>query len=168
MLRDRSVVFLLGPKGSGKSTVARILLGDDPLVLDNRACQAAILDCVRNASWNRRLLSHPRLVLDGPVWLHNRDGARRMLLELIEARRSAGLRTVVCQADCDASVTLLLDALPEGASATVALRFPCSFKARLRVAERICSAQGVPASRARGTTSLANWTYQSVVSAVRR
>lgn len=168
VLRDRSVVFVLGPKGSGKSTVARTLAGDQPLVLDNRACQAAILSCVREARWSRRLLSHPALVLDGPVWLHHRHGARQLLLELIEARRSAGLRTIVCQADTDASITSLFGSMAEGASATVALRFPRSRKARLRVAERICTASGLPVRLARATMALPDWSYRAVEQVVRR
>lgn len=168
VLRDRLVVFVLGPKGAGKSTVARKLAGEAPLVLDNRACQAAILHCVRESRWSRRLLSHPVLVLDGPVWLHHRHGTRQMLLELLEARRLAGLRTIICQADTDASITTLFGSVSDGLSATVALRFPQSSKARLRVAERICSARGLPPRRARGTSTLPDWSYTTVENLLRR
>ncbi len=168
VLRERAVVFVLGPAGVGKSTVARRLLRSSPLVLNNRACQAAILHRVRHAAWQRELAEHPALVLDGPVWLHNRPGARRLLVELIEMRREAGLRTVICQADADASITLLLGEMPEGVSATVALRFPRSAKARRRVAERICAALGLPVARARGTASLPDWSYAAVRAALRR
>lgn len=167
VLRERPVVFVLGPKGCGKSTVARAL-ADGAVVLDNRACQGAILDRVRNAEWSVEMATTPALVLDGPVWLHNRPGALQMLTELLTQRTAAGLRTVVCQADTEASVCLLLDLVPAGTSALIALRFPRSPKARRRVAEKICAAQGAPRSRAFGTAGLPDWSYAGVASAIRR
>lgn len=168
VLRERDVIFVLGPKGAGKSTVARTVAGSGAIFLDSRACQAAILTCVRTTSWPADILETPTLVLDGPVWLHNRPGARGLLEELIETRRLHGRRTIVCQADTDASISLLFDAFGPGSSAVVALRFPRSAKARLRVAERICHTQGLPVKRARGTSTLPDWSYAAVATAIRR
>lgn len=166
VVRERPVVFVLGPDGSGKSAVGFRLAGAGTLKLDNRSCQKAILERVREGSWSDALLSAPTMVLDGPVWLQNRPGATGMLAELLELRAGAGLRTVVCQADTDGSVAVLLERMPAGLCATIALRFPRSRKARLRVAERICAASGVSPRVARKTVDLGRWDYHAVRSAL--
>lgn len=167
VLRERQTIFVVGPRGVGKSTVARMLAADAEQ-LDTRACQAAILARVRLGEWSSDIVDCPTLVMDGPVWLHNRPGALGLLRELVDLRSAAGHRTIICQADTDASVMLLLDRLPAGSCAVVALRFPRSPKARRRVAERICASHGVDAARAFGTAGLPNWSYAGVLSAVRR
>lgn len=166
VVRERPLVFVLGPDGSGKSAVGRRLAGPSALVLENRECQRAILDCVRAMSWAGDALDAEALVLDGPVWLQNRPGALGLLTDLLRQRAQAGRRTVVCQADTDGSVGLLLARMPAGLSATIALRFPQSRKARLRVAERICAASGLPPRAAAKTVSLGGWSYHRVRSAL--
>ncbi len=167
MVRDRSILFVLGPDGVGKSLVARRVAPEPPTVLDNRACQRAILHRVRTGEWEARFVDCISLVLDGPVWLQNRPAVLDILLELL-ALRSAPLadgrirKTVICQADTDASIALLLDRIPAGNSATIALRFPKSRKARLRVAERICAQNGLPVRHARRTLSIRDWCYRNV------
>lgn len=166
VVRDRPVLFVLGPDGVGKSLVARRVAPEPPTVLDNRDCQRAILDRVRNGHWDPDLVECISLVLDGPVWLQNRPSVVRILAELIALRSSGGRKTVICQADTDASVHLLMDRIPCGSSAIIALRFPDSRKSRLRVAERICQQNALPLRHARRTVSLGQWSYRAVRSAL--
>ena len=83
VVRDRPVLFVLGPDGVGKSLVARRVAPEPPTVLDNRACQKAILARVRNGHWKPELVECVSLVLDGPVWLQNRPSVIDILTELI-------------------------------------------------------------------------------------
>lgn len=162
VVRNRPVLFVLGPDGVGKSLVARRVAPEPPTVLDNRGCQAAILTRVRNGHWDRALVECISLVLDGPVWLQNRPSVVDILAELIALRSTGGRKTVICQADTDASVHLLMERIPCGSSATIALRFPASRKSRLRVAERICQQNRVAVGQARRTVSLPSWNYAAV------
>jgi hypothetical protein len=168
VVRDRSVLFVLGPDGVGKSLVATRITPGPRIVLDNRGCQRAILHRVRHGEWAPELLSIHGLILDGPVWLQNRPAVVDILTELLSLRALRGNRTVVCQADSDASVHLVMDNIPAGSCATLALRFPSSRKARMRCAERICASAGVDVRRSRGTASLAGWSYRVVQAALQR
>ncbi|MEZ4319056.1 MAG: hypothetical protein R3F61_16190 [Myxococcota bacterium] len=161
-MRDRPILFVLGPDGVGKSLVARRVAPEPPVILDNRDCQKAILTRVRNGHWDPEIVECRSLVLDGPVWLQNRPSVVAILAELLALRSSDGRRTVICQADTDASVHLLMDRIPCGSSATIALRFPDSRKARMRVAERICQQNGIPLRNARRAMSLRSWNYRGV------
>lgn len=166
-VRERAVVFVLGPAGVGKSVVAA-RIADDPIhVLDTPTVQQAIIARVRTGAWTPELVEANGLVLDGPVWLNNRPGVVDLLSELLRIRADAGRRTVVCQADTDASVHLLLERFEAGRCATIALRFPSSRRARLRAAERLCVQLGVPVRHARGTASTPDWSYRAVIHRIR-
>lgn len=165
VVRDRPVVFLLGPAGVGKSLVASRLASGTTVVLSTQAVQTAVLERVRHQRWPEELLACDTLVLDGPVWLHGRPAVVGLLRELLDLRGDR--RTLVCQADTDGSVHLLMDKVPVGRCATVALRFPASRKARLRAAERICRENRIPIRYARRATSGDNWSYRGVLGRIR-
>ena len=165
VVRDRPVVFLLGPAGVGKSLVASRLARGTTLLLSTHVLQDALLERVRHHRWSDEVLSCDTLVLDGPVWLHGRPAAVNLLRELLELRGTR--RTLVCQADSDASVHLLMEKVPVGQCATLALRFPASRKARLRAAELICRENRIPVRYARRTTTGSDWTYHGVLARIR-
>lgn len=167
VVRDRPILFVLGPRGAGKSLVASRFAGPRRMVLDTQGVQRAILERVRRGTWSDELRHESSLVLDGPVWLCGRPAVVGLLCELLALRAAAGRRTVVCQADSDGSISLLFEKLPIGRSATVALRFPSSRRARLRAAERICLDHGIPVRCAKGTASTEDWSYARVLERIR-
>jgi hypothetical protein len=172
ILRERKVVFVLGPEGVGKTCVAQRIAdpwhGSDAaateaIVLDTPHLNDALIDCVRECGWTDRILRARAVILDGPVWLKNRPGAVSALSDLLRLRAEAGLRTCVCQDDADGSVRLLMDRLPSGSYAVIGLRFPKGERGRLRFARRACDELGLPRTAARGTELLEPGGYERVV-----
>ncbi|MBN2799605.1 MAG: hypothetical protein JXX28_10695 [Deltaproteobacteria bacterium] len=161
-VRERRVVFVLGPPGSGKTSVARRLSGTGAHELDAKAVQAALVDRIGALGWSEELLSAPSLVLDGPVWLRNRPAVVEVLCELLTLRAEAGLRTVVCQADRDASIHLLVGALAVHHYVVLGLRLPVGRRGRMRFARRMCDKLGLEHGAARGTADIEPWSYAAV------
>jgi hypothetical protein len=159
VLRSRGVVFVLGPKGVGKSSVSRALLQGDRLDLERSQIEHAMLERVREARWAESLLCVPALLLDGPVWLRNRRGAVTLLLELARIRATAGRRTVFCQVETDGSIEELISLTEPGSAAVVGLRFPTGRASRLRCARELCDAHGLPHEVADGSEALEPWRY---------
>lgn len=168
VIRERQVIFVLGPEGVGKSSVARCLAGEPARVLDTRELQHAVLERVRRGRWAPELLEARALVLDGPVWLRHRQGLVDLLVELLRARLEARRRTVVCQSDNDGSAEALIGAMEAGSLVVIGLRFPKGKRGRLRYARRVCDELEIPREAARGTELLEPWRYDRVADHLRR
>lgn len=182
VIRERQVIFVLGPEGVGKTSVARQIQeyapgrargleqaaqrprvsSDQALYMDSRELQHAVLDRVRRGVWTPDLLEARALVLDGPVWLRNRQGLVEILVELLRARAQARRRTIVCQSDNDGSVEALIGSMEAGSIVVVGLRFPKGKRGRLRYARRVCDDLEIPREAARGTETLEPWRYDLV------
>lgn len=163
LLRQRRVVFVLGPHGVGKSTVAKSLAGTDRIDLDRTEVERRLLDRVRRGSWSDEIDAIPSLVLDGPVWLRNRHGAAALLLEVARVRSIAGRRTLFCQAENDGSIEELISLTEPGSAVVVGLRFPGGRASRLRHAYEKCEELGLPHEAAHGSEALDPWRYDRLV-----
>lgn len=161
VLRQRPVLFVLGPRGAGKTTVARRLLPNEPLECDGECLRKALNQAARQRGWAEGMMQRPGLLLDGIDCLHGRYGAIRLLGELLRARAAAGLRTVLVQGETDTSVSLLYPELPCEQRASLLLRFPVGGGRRRFVNER-CRARGIDPSRAPGAFALDPWSYAGV------
>lgn len=162
ILKERPVVFLLGPSGAGKTSVA-LRLAQPNTYRNRHKLEDAIVARVRTREWPEEELNAPRLILDGPVWLQSRPAIVRVLGELLRDRSERGLRTLVCQPDHDGSVNLLMDEVEPGSSVVVALRFPKGRRGRLRFATRQCEKMGIPKTAAKGSETIEPWGYAQVL-----
>lgn len=163
ILRCRHLVFVLGPAGVGKSTVARELSGTVRVELDTRQLEHVMLERVRGNRWPERIEQAPALVVDGPVWLRNRRGAVKLLLELASQRADVARRTVFVQGEADGSVEELISQSEPGSAVVVGLRFPTGRRGRLRCARRLCAELGLPLVAAAGSDALEPWRYDRLV-----
>ncbi|MEN0061608.1 MAG: hypothetical protein AAGA48_05625 [Myxococcota bacterium] len=163
LLKQRRVVFVLGPPGVGKTSVASVLASEDHRTFDARAIDTMLLQRVREGAWSDELLGGRDLILDGPVWLRNRSGAVSLLAELAQVRAAQGGRTFYCQAEPDGSIEELIAAMEAGSSVVIGLRFPSGKRARLRCARRVCDELGLPRDAALGSECLDPWRYDRLV-----
>jgi len=164
---ERSVVFILGPLGVGKSLVAqRLLQQPEVLHLTGDELQEALTTQARRRSWRDDIRRHPALILDGPCFLHRRPAVVRMLRELLRLRTGDGLRTMVCEGPDRAPMTELMDVVDADDRATVALRFPVG-RGRRRFALHAAAELGLDPHYAAWTDHVEPWTYQAVLDRLR-
>ncbi len=165
-LQDRCLVVVLGPRGVGKSSVARRILGGRPLVLRGQALSDAAARAVQRKRWADDALDAPGLVIDGPTYLYRRPGATRLWMALLQERCERGHRTVVCGVQGDSSAVLLLDAIPPQQRVTLNLRYP-EGRGRRRFAGRVCDELGLERKHAKLEVS-EPWTYLKVMRSLKR
>lgn len=165
LLRQRNIVFILGPEGVGKSTVGRLLAGAGAPRMDlhTREVEAAIMTRVSNGQWAPEIEDAPALLIDGPCWLRHRLGAQVLLTELIRSRAHAGRRTVICEVENDGSLEELIARIEPGSAVVMGLRFPVGRRTRLRVARQICRELDLPIAAADGSELLDPWRYDRLV-----
>lgn len=157
-VRGRRVVFVLGPPGSGKTSVARWLAGDDRLELDDDGLATAVQARVRHRAWGDAATNLRPLVIEGPCFLSRRVGFAHAVGELLNRRTDHGARTIVTEPADGSTMRALLEAIAVTDRATVLLRFPAG-RGRRRFALGVCEELGLDAGLARATTRLEPWSY---------
>ena len=167
LLNTRPFVLILGPRGVGKTAVAKRILGRNTLTLKGEALHAAAASAVRRRKWPEAVAECEYLLIDGPTLLSRRPGVTRLLQHLISSRSEKGLRTVVCQGEGDDSVLLLTDEMDESTRVTLNLRYPQG-RGRVRFAVRVCEELGLDRKFARIAQPEEPWTYLKVIRALKR
>ena len=167
LLSERPFIVILGPRGVGKTSVAKRVLGRNPVVLKGQVLHDAAASAVRRRRWPEQMLDCPALLIDGPTLLSRRPGVTRLLQELIRERAERGLRTAVCQGDGDDSVLLLADEGDVQQRVTLNLRYPQG-RGRVRFAARVCEELGLDRRYARTVQPDGLWTYLKVIRSLKK
>ena len=160
-IRDRKMVFILGPSGVGKSSVADIWAGDRSTRLTDQDVLDAINHHARQREWPTHLLESSALVLECPCFLDRRPSALESLQLLLRLRAGRDRRTWVVEATNGTSMERVMSAVHPGYRATLVLRFPIG-RGRLRFAKRICDELGLNKTLAPQTTHIEPWSYDAV------
>ena len=159
------MVFVLGPRGVGKTTVARSIAGEAARYLSEEDVLAALNSFALERQWASALESDPTLVLECPCFLERRPSALEALQTLLRIRSGGGRRTFVCEAQSGTPIEDLMSVVHPGYRATVVLRFPVG-RGRKRFALRVCDEMGVSPKYAAETLQIEPWTYEAVRAAI--
>ncbi len=157
----RPALFIFGPAGVGKTSVARHLLGDDALYLDDQKLIDTLSHRVRFRRWPDEIAMTSGLILDGPCFLGRRPSVLKALQDLVNQRVAAAMRTVVCEGEDGSPLSELIDAVEVDHRATVVLRFPVG-RGRRRFANRICDELGYNRQLATEMALFEPWSYSAV------
>jgi len=161
VIRDRSLVFVIGPEGVGKTSVGKVLAGRDAVYLNEEAVLEALTTHARTRSWSEPLTTAPKLVLECPCFLDRRPAALAALKLLLRERAGGGRRTIVVEARSGTAIERVMEGVHPGYRATLVLRFPVG-RGRQRFARRLCEQLNICPSKALETTHLEPWSYASV------
>lgn len=160
-VRARPVIFILGPKGVGKTSVAQHLLGDHALHLEDQALMDSLAHRVRYRRWPNEIWEIGGLILDGPCFLGRRPAVLKSLQDLLHERVESQRRTVICQGADGSPLSHLIEAVSVDQRATVVLRFPVG-RGRRRFANKVCDELGFDRKVAKEAAQLEPWTYAAV------
>lgn len=166
-LQTRSVLFLLGPPGVGKTAVARRLLGKESMHVAGKPLLDVLSYQARYRRWPEEVRFSPELMIDGPCFLTRRPAVQQALKGLLAARADDGLRTAVCEAEDGSPLLSLMDGVDPDVRCTVVLRFP-EGRGRRRYAAQLCDELGMDRRIARMVVDLEPWTYTRVHAALIR
>ena len=161
VIRSRTMVFVLGPVGVGKTTVAKSIGGPDARYISSEDALSVINAFARTRTYDSALEAAETIVLECPSFLDRRPAALNALQVLLRHRAGGGRRTVVCEAASGTPLEDLMAAVHPGYRATVMLRFPVG-RGRKRYALRVCDELGVSSAHASGTETIEPWTYAAV------
>ncbi len=166
-LQTRSVLFLLGPPGVGKTAVARRLLGAGCLHIAGKPLLDVLSYQARYRRWPEEVRHARELMIDGPCFLTRRPAVQSALKGLLAARAADGLRTAVCEAEDGSPLLSLMEGVDPDVRCTVVLRFP-EGRGRRRYAAQLCDELGMDRRIARTLVDLEPWTYTRVHAALIR
>jgi energy-coupling factor transporter ATP-binding protein EcfA2 len=152
------VVFLLGPKGVGKTTVALHLAGEERRYVPEEALLSDLATHARTRKWDEALLAPVSLVLEAPCFLSRRPAVTRALQALLQQRIARGVRSFICEAADGDPMGELIGCLDPKQKATMLLRFPVG-RGRRRYVLRMCDELGIDRVHARAAAALDPWTY---------
>lgn len=157
-VQRRPVVFLLGPKGVGKTTVALHLADEERRYVPEEELINVLSAHARTRRWDEAYLAPAALVLEAPCFLSRRPAVTRALQDLLQQRIDRGGRSFVCEAGDEDPMAELIGCLDPKLKATVLLRFPVG-RGRRRYVLRMCDELGVDRIHAREAAALDPWTY---------
>ena len=162
-LTDRPVLFLLGPAGSGKTTVARHWLGYDAPVIRKDQMFDLLIRRVLDRTWEHtEICHHERLILEIPSLVGNKTQMTKLLTELINYRSRQGKKTAILDSEDNASLQGLMASIDSTTRVSIVLRFP-ERKGKYRFLAHRCKRQNIPLRHARKLARYEPWTYHSVL-----
>jgi len=157
-VQRRPVVFLLGPKGVGKTTVALHLASAERRYVPEEELLSILPAYARCRHWDEAYLSAGSLVLEAPCFLSRRPAVTAALQDLLQQRIERGGRSFVCEAEDEDPMRELIGSLPPKHKATIVLRFPVG-RGRRRYVLRMCDELEIDRAHARAAITLDGWTY---------
>lgn len=160
-LETRSMIFIFGEEGVGKTILAKHLMGDDHLLMKRQEVLDAFLLKVRKRRWMNEISTHPKLILESPSFLRQRPQILKMLQSLIQLRTRKGLKTVLLDSEDMGPIRDVVQSTTVSKRATVMLRFP-SGRGRYRFLARACREKNIPLKVARELSKIEPWTYKTV------
>ena len=162
LLKERPIVFLLGPSGVGKSMVARRILGKDTTFLKQQEFLDSLALRILLHKWPDTLIETEHLIVEGPCFLDARPTVLLAFSQLIEERVRKGYRTVILDAEDHGPLQKLLTIVSKKQRFTILLRFP-SGRGRFRFLAHACRSRGLSLSHAKRLSKKEPWTYACVL-----
>ncbi len=167
-LYTRPVVFILGPAGSGKTIVAKHLLGEKAAIFRKDEVFSLLLKRILSRSWHHTpLLSPKAIIFEIPSSLGNKPQITKLLTELLQLRNEKGYRSFVLDSEDNASLQGLMSSIDSTQRVSMVLRLP-EGKGRYRFLAHHCRQKNIPLRYARKLSKVEPWKYRDVLSQLER